>query len=60
MLQLGRKANRGTLAAPEEAEYRSLMEAAERRSAKAALAAVASRDPPRAAALAADFRRRHR
>ncbi len=46
MLELGRKANRGRLTAVEEAEYRRLIEEAEQRSARAALAALAGRGLP--------------
>jgi excisionase family DNA binding protein len=46
MLELGRKADRGRLTAAEEAEYRRLIDEAEQRSARAALAALASRGLP--------------
>jgi excisionase family DNA binding protein len=54
MLTLGRKANRGTLTAAERAEYESLIREADRRAARDALAALATREPARAAELGAE------
>ena len=57
MLTLGRKANRGVLTAAERSEYEAFIREVERRSARAALDALAThaeRSPERAATLARD------
>ena len=54
MLALGRKANRGALAAAERAEYEALIRESDRQAARDALAALATREPARAAALGAE------
>lgn len=60
MLRLGRKAERGTLNESERAEYEALIRDADRRSARAALAAVATRAPEQAATLRAATERAFR
>jgi len=50
MLVLGRKANRGALTAAERGEYEALIREADRRAARDALAALATRQSARAAA----------